>query len=320
VRALITGVTGMDGSHLAELLGEDHDVFGLVRDPDAPRRDWAATFTPVVGDLLDDLSLRRALCIANPDVIYHLGAMSSPVMAWTAPGLCADVTGVGTLRLLAAMAAEAPHARVVVAGTIAEHGPYGAAKLYARTVAADYRKRGFGVTTVLMGGHHSPRRGASYLSQKVATHAGRTAVGLRHAEAAGLRGQAHKLQLGWLGRSQDWGWAPDFMHVWSQIHHVDPGEYVLSTGVPLGVAAYVGECYAFAGLSGDEWMTHEPQPGGEHGGQPTDVAVLSAWTSPELLHLTTGLPSFEDPTGMFHHLLVPAMVGAAMDRAVLGNG
>ena len=284
MRALITGVTGMDGSHLAEILVEQgHDVFGVIRDPDrrsANLDNWtlAADVRYVVADLLDAESLRRAFVQAQPDAIYHLAAMSSPSQAWVMPELCGQVTGIAVGRLLDVAANVVPGAAVIVAGSLATHGPYGAAKEYARLIAADHRARGQNVTTIVMGGHHSPRRGASYLSQKVARHAAAAAEAWRHDGGA----VPSKLHLGWLGRVQDWGWAPDFMRTWSSAHLLAPGEYVLSTGVPYAVQDYVASAYESAGLRWLDWVI-----AGTGAAQPVDVATLTAKPDPALDFIPT---------------------------------
>lgn len=277
MRALITGISGMDGSHLAEILVEmGHDVFGMIRDPDRPTPNLSdelrADVRFVTADLLDVESLRRALRQVVPDVIYHLAAMSSPSQAWLQPELCAQITGVAVGRLLDLVNAESPDSRVIVAGSIAEHGPYGAAKTYAQLIAAEHRTRGLSVTTVVMGGHHSPRRGASYLSKKVANH-------VRRVADSGER--AGKLQLGWLGRYQDWGWAPDFMQTWAQARRLPPGEYVLSTGDSHRVEEYVALAYESADLDWRDWVTLNGAA------QPTDVSRLSAAPDPRLLFRST---------------------------------
>lgn len=288
-RALITGVAGMDGRHLADQLRADGvKTFGMLRHPDHPTRGdiEARDVTVVTGDLLDGQSLRDAVAFAQPDIIYHLGALSAPGVAWQQPELCAQVTGIGTLRLLQAVAAVAPHAKVIAAGSMATHGPYGAAKTYARAIAADCRDRGLAVSTIVMGGHHSPLRGASYLSQKVALHV----------KAVRRRETTRKLRLGWLGRRQDWGWAPDFMRVWAAAGDLEPGDYTLSTGDPYTVQAYVAGCYEAAGLRWLDWVDRETTDGNPNA---TDVPVISAEPDAAL-----GLVQTKDFDG-----IVGAMIG-----------
>lgn len=244
-RVLITGVNGQDGSYLAETLlaATTDEVWGSLRTPDHPRRWWITAAAPNLHltylDLLDRDSVEQALNWAIPDVIYHLAAMASPGQAWTQPELCGQVTGLGTLRLLQAAHRIVPRARIVVAGSLATHGPYGAAKTYARAIAEDYRAQGMHVSVAVMCGHHSPRRAPSYLAAKVARHAAARSRG----EPVGL------LHLGRLNRVQDWGWAPDFIHGLIEIAEDQPaGTYTLATGDPRPVNEYVADCFATVGL------------------------------------------------------------------------
>lgn len=291
MRILITGATGMDGRHLASRLGARNLIWGMVRHPDHPKIAELSDFVqPIVGDLLDRGSLIAVLDEVDPDVIYHLGALSAPGVAWRQPELCGEVTGLGTLRLLEACysnCAPGPEPTVIVAGSLAEHGPYGAAKTYARVIAADYRARGYPVTTIVMGGHHSPLRGATYLSQKVARHARSVADARASGESvrpiwgrfpARASGESvPKLSLGPLDRVQDWGWAPDFMEVWARAHHLVPDDYVLSTGDPRSAESWVAACYA---AIQEDWSDHVTiTPGG---GNVTDVPTLTAQPDPRL--------------------------------------
>lgn len=299
MRAFITGATGMDGRHLVDDLAsvQGISIDALVRDPDGPRVETLrrARVAIHVGDLTDETSLLTAIDQARPDVIYHLGAMSSPGAAWSMPIACGEVTALGTSRLLQAALLAAPEALVVVAGSIATHGPYGAAKAYARAVAQDARDRGQRVTTILMGGHHSPLRGRSYFSQKAAYAAAGAFALKRHAIGIWARPV-----FGDLSRRQDWGWAPDFMKVWgATVPQLEPGEYTLSTGEPRGVDEFLEQCFAHVGLDWRDWVTV-----GSPLGNPnlTDVPTISAQPSPELEF--TEIKSFVN--------LVASMVNAAV--------
>ena len=267
MRVLITGVNGQDGSYLAELLATDPDIelFGTLRSPDHPRREWIQRLVPdmqlLYMDLLDRASIDDALEESDPDAIYHLAAMSSPGQAWTQPELCAQITGIGVLRLLeSAKRYDLTCCRIVVAGSLATHGPYGAAKTYARAIAADARAHGQHVSVAVMAGHHSPRRAPSYLAAKVARHALATVYGAPGA-----------LQLGPLDRMQDWGWAPDFMPALIEISEMPPGDYTVATGDPHSVKEYVAACYAAVGL---DWEDHVVLD--VNAGNPVDVPLVSA--------------------------------------------
>jgi GDPmannose 4,6-dehydratase len=272
MRALITGITGQDGSYLAELLAADGvEVWGLVRGHSLERRERLAALVPaatlVDGDLLDQASLVRAVAEAAPDVIYNLAGITAPALAWRQPTLACDIVGLGTVRMLEAVRYACPHARVVQAGSLATHGVYGAAKTLATAVAADYRAQGLAITTAILGGHHSPRRGREFFARKVTVAAARAAVDPL----------APKLSLGWLGRRQDWGCAPDFSTALALLGHLDPGEYVMSTGAPRSSQDWVEAAYAAAGV---DWREHVTVSGES---QPTDVALLSADPDPRLV-------------------------------------
>lgn len=271
MRALITGVTGQDGSYLAEVLaGRGYEVYGLIRGQDNPRRDWLKDLVPGIrlldGDLLDQTSLNNAVDQARPDEVYNLGAISSPGMAWAQPTVTAEVTGLGVLRLIEAVRLITPGARIVQASSIANHGPYGAAKLFAGAICADYRSRGMHVSCAVFGGHHSPRRGRTFFSRKVTAAVARIAAG-----------QQDVLSLGALSRVQDWGRADDFMAALPQLAGLDPDDYIMSTGDPHSVKDWVSAAFAVAGL---DWEQHVRFDDGL--GNVTDVPMLTAQPDPRL--------------------------------------
>ncbi len=282
MRALVTGITGQDGSYLAEhLLREGWQVTGLIRGQDNPKLDWlrnllAPTLREIdrpgaielaAADLSDSSSLHSCMYRAQPDAIFNLGGISSPGMAWGQPLHTADVTGLGAVRLLQAMAVVAPEASFVQAGSIAHHGPYGAAKLYAETMVRDARERGFRASCAVFGGHHSPRRGLSFFSRKVTS-----------AVASIADGRSSQLHIGSLRRLQDWGWADDFVSVLPRIAcDLPAGDYVMSTGEPRSPGDWVRIAFEHVGLDWREHVVINPELGNV-----TDVAVLSAQPSPEL--------------------------------------
>jgi GDPmannose 4,6-dehydratase len=266
VRTLITGITGQDGSYLAEqLVDAGHDVFGLVHGQDVARRRRISLLVPsatlVEGDLLDSGSLYRAVDQARPDVVYNLAALSAPSASWSQPILAGEVTGLGFLRLMEAVGAVAPEARVVQAGSIALHGPYGAAKSFASAIAADYRSQGMCVSVAVMGGHHSPRRGREFFTRTVTAAVARI---FTDPLSGGM-------SLGWLGRFQDWGWAPDFTKAMQLVADAEPGEYTLSTGDPHSSQDWVAEAFSVVGLDWRDWVTLDTSRS-----QPTDVPMLTA--------------------------------------------
>lgn len=272
MRILITGVTGQDGSYLAEDLSRDHDnqVWGMVRGEDNPKYEWLQGLAPRVklvrGDLLDQTSLIDLMAEIEPEVIYNLGAYSMPSMGWLQPELMSQVTGLGVMRLLRAAQVCVPDARIMQACSLAIHGIYGAAKAYGQLVATDFRKQGMAVTNVILGGHNSPRRSPSFFAQKVV----KGAVGI-------YRQEQDQLVLGPLERRQDWGWATDFVAQFPRVMDLPPSDYVMSTNDPHSCREWVQVVFEALNL---DWMDHVAYSMDLK--QPTDVPSLSAVSSPEL--------------------------------------
>jgi GDPmannose 4,6-dehydratase len=265
VRALITGITGQDGSYLAEHLAADGvEVYGLLHGQRNPRRAWLESLVPgirlVEGDLLDESSLRDALTRSQPDVVYNLGALTFVGMSWQQPSLMTEVTGLGVLRLLEAVRAVDPGIRVVQASTSEMFGsspapqneatpfqprsPYGTAKLFAHHTAVNYRESyGLHVSTAIMFNHESPRRGEEFVTRKVTAAAARIAAG-----------RQHTLGLGNLTAQRDWGWAPDYVAALPLMAaRLEPDDYVLATGESNTVAALCRVAFAEVGL---DWTRH----------------------------------------------------------------
>lgn len=287
-RALIVGVTGQDGSYLAQhLTGLGYQVWGGVRGPasDHPKASWLRRLLPdlrlVEADLLDEASLHQALWIADPDEVYNLAAISSPSLAWTQPLLTAQVTALGVTRLLNVLA-DRPDTRLVQAGSLATHGPYGAAKQYAEIMCRDARERGRLVSVAAFGGHHSPRRGRSYFSHKVTSAVSDIKAGRRQT-----------LELGWLGRMQDWGWADNFVEALPEVARLPPGRYVVSTGEPHSCQEWVEQAFRVVDLDWRDHVLLSPALGNL-----TDVATLSAPPDERL----TWRPRL-DFTGLVRHLM-----------------
>src|SRR5580704_11496024 len=219
--ALITGVTGQDGSYLAELLLEKgYDVHGMVR------RSSTEKFTRIEhirdrltlhqGDLLDHRSLVDALAESQPDEIYNLAAMSYVAVSWVQPTLTAEFSGVGVTRLLEAMRETCPQARFYQASSSEMFGlvrevpqtektplyprsPYGVAKCYGHFITVNYRESyGLHATSGILFNHESPRRGLEFVTRKITWHAAAIKLGL-----------ATELRLGNLDAERDWGFAKD---------------------------------------------------------------------------------------------------------------
>lgn len=242
MRALVTGVTGQDGSYLAEqLLADGHEVFGLVRRPNA-----GSPARPVTGDLLDQDSLERALRVAHPDVVFNLAAVTAPGGAWGTPQppLLAEVTAVGVVRLLDAICKVCPDARLVHASSSAIYDPhryglYGAAKQFAHAAVVGYRTRLHASNAVLFS-HTSPRQDPRFLARRICT--------------AVARGE--RLTLGDVDSRRDWGYAPDYTRALPRIAaHPDPGDWVIATGLTRSVRDLTETALKLAGRTWDELVT-----------------------------------------------------------------
>jgi GDPmannose 4,6-dehydratase len=248
LRALVTGVSGQDGSYLAEqLLERGHDVAGLVR------RRFAAPCRLVVGDLLDQPSLEAALTAVQPDVVFNLAAVTAPGQGWGAaqPPLLADVTGVGVVRLLDAMLRCTPDARLVHASSSAIHDPgrygiYGAAKRFAHDCVVGYRDKLWCSNAVLFS-HTSPRQDPRFLIRRICT-----------AVANGV-----PLTLTDITSRRDWGWAPDYTKALQVIaEQAEPGDWTVASGETHAVRDIITIAQEFTGRQADlhidpQWVGHE---------------------------------------------------------------
>ncbi|MBF6555566.1 MAG: GDP-mannose 4,6-dehydratase [Acidimicrobiales bacterium] len=269
-RALITGVTGQDGSYLAELLvGKGYDVSGLVRRLSTPNLSNLGAVRGRVavldGDLLDQSSLDHAVRVAQPDEIYNLAAQSFVGTSWQQPVLTSEVTGLGALRVLEAARRFADGARVYQAGSSEMFGnspapqdestpflprsPYGVAKLAAFHFARTYRESyGMFVANGILFNHESPRRGEEFVTRKVAAWAARVA-----------RGERPVLRLGNPDARRDWGYAPEYVELmWRALQHDRPDDFVGATGETHSVLEFVSEAMSVAGCTGPvEWGSPE---------------------------------------------------------------
>lgn len=266
VVALVSGITGQDGSYLAErLLAEGHVVHGLVRAARAPYELAVPSgVTPHVGDLADPGMWPRLLAECSPDEVYHLGGVSSVARSWGDPVGTADVTGMAVARLLSA-ARERVEAgvpmRVLVASSaeifagsdvvpqdeatpLRPLSPYGVAKAFATMAAAVHRRGGLPVTTVILYNHESPRRPPTFVTRKITMGAARIA-----------RGDTAPLRLGNLHVKRDWGWAPDYVDAMIRaLRHDPPDDYVVATGRSHTVRDFVAAAFSAAGIA--DWERH----------------------------------------------------------------
>jgi GDPmannose 4,6-dehydratase len=270
--ALITGITGQDGSYLADLLlGKGYDVHGLVRRSSTEKFERIEHIRDQVtlhqGDLLDQRSLVDALRSANPDEIYNLAAMSYVAASWVQPTLTAEFTGTGVTRVLEAMREACPEARFYQAsssemfGNVREvpqteatpfypRSPYGVAKVYGHFITVNYRESyGLRATSGILFNHESERRGLEFVTRKITWHAAAIKLGL-----------LDKLPLGNLDAQRDWGYAPDYVDaMWRMLQHRDPEDFVIATGVAHSVRDCVEVAFDHAGLSIESHLVSDPR-------------------------------------------------------------
>jgi GDPmannose 4,6-dehydratase len=259
--ALITGITGQDGSYLAELLLEKgYEVHGLVRRSSTERFDRIEHLRDQVtlhqADLLDQRSLVDALRLARPSEIYNLAAMSFVAVSWIQPTLTAEFTGVGVTRMLEAMREVCPEARFYQASSSEMFGkvrevpqteqtafyprsPYGVAKVYGHFITVNYRESyDLHATSGILFNHESPRRGLEFVTRKITWHAAAIKLGL-----------TDKLELGNLDAQRDWGYAKDYVEaMWLMLQRDDPQDYVIATGVAHSVRDCVEIAFDQAGI------------------------------------------------------------------------
>jgi GDPmannose 4,6-dehydratase len=266
-RALITGITGQDGSYLAELLlDKGYDVHGMVRRASTEKFDRIEHLRDRItlhqGDLLDHRSLTDALRNAAADEIYNLAAMSFVAVSWIQPTLTAEFTGVGVTRILEAMREVCPDARFYQASSSEMFGkvrevpqtestpfyprsPYGVAKAYGHFITVNYRESyNLHATSGILFNHESPRRGLEFVTRKITWHA-----------AAIKHGQRTELALGNLDAERDWGYAKDFVEaMWLMLQRDDADDYVIATGETHTVRECVEIAFDEAGIP--NWEEH----------------------------------------------------------------
>jgi len=320
MKILITGITGQDGSYLAEqLTAQGHEVSGLVRrtsgvEPMARLANLMRGPTPPTlyqGDLSDAGSLRRVIEAVEPEEVYHLGAQSHVGVSFRAPAATLDVTGIGTLRLLEALYAVAPKAKVYNAcsseifgntpgplseeSAIAPVSPYGAAKALSLQICRQYRDRGMWIASGILFNHCSPRQAREFLPAKVVSAALAWAE-YRATLAATPPGLAHKvpkplrLTLGNLDARRDWGWAPDYTALMPRILRHGPVELVVGTGRSISVRAFVTDVFAHLDLDARNYVDEVPSD------RPLEIWDLVADTSRMAGHVgLAALPSASIP-------------------------
>jgi GDPmannose 4,6-dehydratase len=271
-RALITGITGQDGSYLAELLLEKgYDVHGTVRRSSTERFDRIEHLRDRItlhqADLLDQRSLVDALRLAKPTEIYNLAAMSFVAVSWVQPTLTAEFTGVGVTRMLEAMREVSPDARFYQASSSEMFGkvrqvpqneltpfyprsPYGVAKAYGHFITVNYRESyGLHASSGILFNHEGPRRGLEFVTRKITWHAAAIKLGL-----------ADKLHLGNLDAERDWGYAKDYVEaMWLMLQRDDPQDYVVATGIAHSVRDCVQIAFDHVGLAADDHVVTDDE-------------------------------------------------------------
>jgi len=277
-KALVTGITGQDGSYLAELLlAKGYEVHGLIRrastfntgridhiyrDP----HELGAGLHLHYGDLANSEQSANLIYNLKPDEIYHLGAQSHVRVSFDMPEYTGDITALGTTRILEALRRSGVKARFYQASSSEMFGaapppqnedtpfrprsPYAAAKVYAYWMAANYRE-GYGVFACngILFNHESPRRGETFVTRKIT-----------RALANILAGKQKKLYLGNLEAKRDWGYAPEYVEaMWMMLQQDAPDDYVVGTGEAHSVKEFLAETFAYAGLDWKEYVEIDPR-------------------------------------------------------------
>jgi GDPmannose 4,6-dehydratase len=265
-RALITGVTGQDGSYLAELLlAEGYAVSGVVRRSSTESFERIAHLEGSIellqADLLDQVSLQEAVRSSRPDEVYNLAAQSFVPTSWSQPVLTAEFTGVGVTRMLEAVRSVDPAIRFYQASSSEMFGqvqqvpqnedtpfyprsPYGVAKAYGHFITVNYREsyEMYAVSGILFN-HESPRRGLEFVTRKISDGVARIKLGL-----------ASELRLGNLDAQRDWGFAGDYVRaMWLMLQQDAPADYVVATGTPHTIRHACETAFGHAGL---DWERH----------------------------------------------------------------
>ncbi|HEY6655111.1 MAG TPA: GDP-mannose 4,6-dehydratase [Solirubrobacterales bacterium] len=283
-RALVTGITGQDGSYLAELLLEKgYEVHGLLHgsaDGRFERLDGVIDrITLHPGDLLDEHSLVGVLRRSSPDEVYNLAAMSSVAESWRLAVATAEYTAVGVTRLIEGIRQVCPEARFYQASSSEMFGrarekpqseatpfyprsPYGVAKAYGHFITVNYRESfGLHASSGILFNHESPRRGQSFVTRRISRGVAEIKLGL-----------ADELILGDLEVRRDWGYAKEYVEaMWLMLQQADAGDYVIGTGVSHSVRDLVEVAFACVGLNADDHVRVDPALA-----RPADIEELVA--------------------------------------------
>ena len=287
--ALITGITGMDGSHLADfLLERGYKVFGMERRSSTPRRDNTShlenneNFEFVNGDLTDQNSIFRVLKETQPDEVYNLGSQSFVGESWNTPEQTGNVTGLGALRVLEAIREYGEKIKFYQASTsemfckmekfanestlFYPRSPYGVAKLYAHWITINYRESYdmFNVSGILFN-HESERRGIEFVTRKITDGIARIHLGLQD-----------KIMLGNLDTKRDWGYAPDYVEaMWLMLQQDKPRDFVIATGEVHSLRELLDSAFQHIGIT--DWSKYVGQDSKYK--RPADVFYLAGDSS-----------------------------------------
>ncbi|HSR30375.1 MAG TPA: GDP-mannose 4,6-dehydratase [Anaerolineae bacterium] len=307
--AIITGITGQDGSYLAEfLLEKGYDVIGMVR------RSSTVTFerishiqddvTIIQGDLHDQSSLVDVMEKHHPDEVYNLAAQSFVPTSWSQPVLTGEVTALGVTRILEALRMVNPAARFYQASSSEMFGkvrevpqsettpfyprsPYGVAKVYAHWITVNYRESYdlYAVSGILFN-HESPRRGLEFVTRKITYGVARIKLGL-----------SKELRLGNLDSRRDWGYAGDYVNaMWMMLQHEKPEDFVVGTGVTHSVRELCQVAFGYVGLNYEDFVVQDPRFY-----RPAEVDLLVS--DPTKVNTVLGWKPVVDFEGLIHRMV-----------------
>jgi GDPmannose 4,6-dehydratase len=271
MKALITGITGQDGSYLAELLLEKgYEVYGVVRRSSTEtheRIEHIKTRVQLVqGDLLDEISLVHTLEQIQPDEIYNLAAQSFVHTSWNQPLLTGEITALGVTRVLDAMRFACPSARFYQASSSEMFGaakppqgentvfhprsPYAVAKVYGHYLTMNYRESyGLFAVSGILFNHESPRRGKEFVTRKISDAVARIKLGLQK-----------ELRMGNLEAKRDWGFAGDYVKaMWLMLQQAEPDDYVIATGESHSVREFLEVAFGRVGLNWKDYVVVDPK-------------------------------------------------------------
>jgi|TARA_R110000824_G_scaffold62352_2_gene165110 GDPmannose 4,6-dehydratase len=303
-RALITGINGMDGSHLADfLLEKDYEVFGLERRSSVKNRTntlhLEGKITFLSGDLTDQNSLMRALKQSNPQEVYNLAAQSFVGESWNTPEQTSNVTGLGALRMLEAIREFNKSIRFYQASSSEMFGrmvenpasettpfyprsPYGVSKLYAHWITKNYRESyGMFNCSGILFNHESERRGLEFVTRKITDGVAKIHLGL-----------ATHITLGNLDAKRDWGYAPDYVEaMWLMLQQDEPDDYVVASGSTHSIKEFLTLAFKAVGI--DDWKDYVKQD--QRFMRPAEVDVLLGSSTKAKMKLGwTPKTNFED--------------------------